>query len=231
MTFKEYSQLTIRTLPNLDITYNTPNTDLPHHLLDTIHMRLGMMSEIEELMTAIHTGDKVNIGEELGDLMWYISNDLYLKKVRGHISEEQYNHFVNYKFNQSLDATHGGFLTLSEGVHHSLWAIVFNVSQLADINKRDLAYGESEISEGKRNHKAKYLRVMTYLIAAVNNVAYQAKINMEEYLEKNINKLIQRYPEKFDQDLALNRDLAKERQVLEATDSQENGQPTEQPLA
>ena len=46
-------------------------------------------------------------------------------------------------------------------------------------------------------------------------IAYSYGVDIEDGLEKNIAKLKERYPEKFDEDLAVNRDLETERKILE----------------
>lgn len=49
----------------------------------------------------------------------------------------------------------------------------------------------------------------------VANICNINKWDLREILETNINKLEARYPEKFSNELAINRDLSKERNILE----------------
>jgi NTP pyrophosphatase (non-canonical NTP hydrolase) len=49
-----------------------------------------------------------------------------------------------------------------------------------------------------------------------SNAAERLNLPMEDLLDKNINKLKVRYPEKFTEEAATNRDLEKEREILEA---------------
>jgi NTP pyrophosphatase (non-canonical NTP hydrolase) len=219
MNFKEFCEDIQRTLPDLDSEYHLINGKhtkeenlmydrLPKELLNTVHMRLGMVSEIEELMLAIHKNDPVNIGEELTDILWYAGNDLRIQRRKGFISVEFYNSMVNYNFKSGLQATDGGFNTLSDGVDHQLHAIMYNSSKLTDYCKKNLAYGRPEPLDG-------YTKAITYLLAAVNNLAIHKKIDLEEYMQKVIDKLRKRYPEKFDADKAINRDVDAERKILE----------------
>lgn len=71
MTIKEYQTQTGRTNAPLTDTYND---------LTSIHMLMGMMTEVGELTDQFkkHLAygkdiDWVNVKEEIGDLMWYIS--------------------------------------------------------------------------------------------------------------------------------------------------------------
>ena len=58
-----YQELSKRTCKNLE-----------SDKLNLSHMLLGILSEIPELLTAIRKKDKTNLGEELGDICWYLSN-------------------------------------------------------------------------------------------------------------------------------------------------------------
>lgn len=71
MTIKEYQKQTSRT--------NAPIGDRYDGML-TLHMLMGMMTEVGELTDQFKKNlaygkdiDWVNVKEELGDLMWYIS--------------------------------------------------------------------------------------------------------------------------------------------------------------
>lgn len=71
MTIKEYQQQTSRTNATLDNSY--------WHMT-ALHMLMGMMTEVGELTDQFKKNlaygkdiDWVNVKEEIGDLMWYIS--------------------------------------------------------------------------------------------------------------------------------------------------------------
>ena len=70
MNFKEYTKETQRTAPFLGSDF-----------LDQLHMAIGISTEAGELLDSYKKAfaygkelDTVNIGEELGDLLWYMSN-------------------------------------------------------------------------------------------------------------------------------------------------------------
>lgn len=57
------------------------NAELGSHVLNVLHMLLGMMTEIGELVDTYKKNlayakpiDMVNVEEEIGDIMWYIAN-------------------------------------------------------------------------------------------------------------------------------------------------------------
>jgi NTP pyrophosphatase (non-canonical NTP hydrolase) len=71
MTIKQYQQSTNRTNAPLGAIYN--------HMTE-LHMLMGMMTEVGELVDVYKKNlayskpiDLVNVKEEIGDLMWYIS--------------------------------------------------------------------------------------------------------------------------------------------------------------
>jgi hypothetical protein len=210
MKFKEYAVEVQRTCPSLDDFHllSAPGTHtLPQKLLDTVHMRLGMISEVEELMEAIHKKDKVGVGEELTDILWYAANDIRIKLKRQHIDKGSMENLFNYNFGIGLQVTDGGYMTTAEGINAQFNALVFNISKLCDFTKKNLAYSKAEPDT--------YVKNMTYLLGAVNNLAYHLKINLELTMDSNIAKLKKRYADKFTIEEAVNRDLVKEREILE----------------
>lgn len=71
MTIKEYQKHTTRTNAPMESSYSH---------MTTLHMLMGMMTEVGELTDQFKKNlaygkdiDWVNVKEEIGDLMWYIS--------------------------------------------------------------------------------------------------------------------------------------------------------------
>ena len=60
---------------------------------------------------------------------------------------------------------------------------------------------------------------VAWYFALLLNVANELEIGTDDILETNIAKLKARFPNKFESDKALNRDLDKEREVLETVDA------------
>lgn len=84
----------------------------------------------------------------------------------------------------------------------------FRVDELVDLHKRELAYGKGMNIDKLSEH-------MVILLADLIDVAERIEFTMEESMQKNIAKLEARFPGKFTQDKAINRDLKTERQILE----------------
>lgn len=84
--------------------------------------------------------------------------------------------------------------------------IPYYTSKFADIVKKHCIYGKPIDVE----KEGEILRGLVFTIAQLIGVE-----NLQKGLERNIEKLKVRYPEKYEDVLALNRDLKKERQTLE----------------
>jgi NTP pyrophosphatase (non-canonical NTP hydrolase) len=92
---------------------------------------------------------------------------------------------------------------------HVILGILTEAGELADQFKKHHAYGkpidwiniEEEIGD-----------IMFYIagLCSINN------LDLEKIMDKNIKKLQQRYPEKFTEENAINRNLDKERKILES---------------
>ena len=95
----------------------------------------------------------------------------------------------------------------ADNIHMSL-GIVTEAGELADIFKKNLAYRKPI---DWVNAKEEIGDAMWYII----NLCSINGFDLEEILATNIAKLEARYPEKFTEEKANNRDLAKERQILE----------------
>ncbi len=91
---------------------------------------------------------------------------------------------------------------------HMVLGISTEAGELLDAYKKHFAYGKDL---DKTNVGEEIADIMWY----VSNLCRMLNIDMEEMLQRNIAKLKARYPEKFDEVKALNRDLERERQILE----------------
>lgn len=91
---------------------------------------------------------------------------------------------------------------------HMVLGMVTEVAELADVFKKDMAYGKpiDWVNVGEE-----VADVMWYLVnfCRINN------ISLERELDKNINKLMVRFPDKFSGEAAINRNVAAERIELE----------------
>jgi NTP pyrophosphatase (non-canonical NTP hydrolase) len=96
---------------------------------------------------------------------------------------------------------------LTDNLHMSI-GIVTEAGEIADVFKKHIAYGK-EIDWV--NVKEEIGDVMWYIANFCNINGW----DLREILDTNIKKLEARFPEKFSAEKALNRDLEKEREILE----------------
>lgn len=96
---------------------------------------------------------------------------------------------------------------LLDNIHYTL-GLVTETGELADVFKKNLAYKKP----------IDWINVQEEIGDFCWYLANFCRINdfdLEEILANNIKKLQTRYPDKFDTNHAINRDLEKERKVLE----------------
>lgn len=188
----EYASKASRTLPDLGLKYDGGTNIKLSKILNLSHMALGLASELGELVNCTGTElklnvDKPNLKEELGDLYWYIANYCNIQNIAPPIGE--------------LDNT------LPEDRCFEL--LISSVGELVDIVKKYLAY-DREIE------KSRELEIIYDVYSALNLFEKVYGLDGDEIRKININKLQVRYPEKFTNELALNRDLGAERKTLES---------------
>lgn len=157
--------------------------------LDLSHMILGMVSELEELDASLVTKDVVNTGEEIADIYWYLMNYISFRELDIELEQSDDN---NYR----LDSQ-----TL-------LYKLSMTVSKLSDLTKKYIAYGR-DINE--HIEEELILEIDKYLQA----ILLRKVIDLGNVLQNNIDKLKIRFPEKFNESEANNRNLTEERKELE----------------
>lgn len=186
MKAEQYAKEVVRTLKVLPT--------LEENLL---HISYGITTEIGELVDIYKKKlaygkeiDLVNLKEELGDIQWYVFNGLnFLKFNINNIDEESKVNLIYFPNNEYK--TKGLLLGLS-----------FYSSELF----KDLS--EDEISVIKID--------LLIIYKIVKLICKDYGFEMENIFDININKLKVRFPEKFTQEAALNRNLDKERKSLES---------------
>jgi NTP pyrophosphatase (non-canonical NTP hydrolase) len=96
---------------------------------------------------------------------------------------------------------------LNNQMHMAIGAST-EANELLDDYKKQFAYGKAS---DKTNVAEEIGDQFWYLI----NLCRMININPEDVFDTNIKKLKSRYPDKFSQEKAINRDLDKERKILE----------------
>lgn len=92
---------------------------------------------------------------------------------------------------------------------HMVIGVSTEAGELLDAYKKAFAYGkELDIT----NVSEEIFDALWYLV----NLCRMLNIDIEQGMTTNIEKLRARYPDKFDSEHAINRDLNKEREILES---------------
>ena len=164
--------------------------DLGDLKLNLSHMVLGIISELEEYNKAMVEGDMVNAREELADMCWYLAN---------------YCNFRGFDLDDIIGNPNSLSFDLEDWEEEVSLFFTFS-SRLSDYVKKHIAYNKPLDDELEK----KAIEAIAYSLTLDDNY-----FDFEVDLKKNIDKLKQRYPEKFTEENALNRDLKAERLILE----------------
>lgn len=192
-TIKQYLDLAGRTCANLETKE-----------LDMLHMNMGIITEVAETLDAIkkHIAygkplDVVNIGEELADTAWYVANKsrMFLPEIL-------------------KEAVWGNDNVFYETLKDYRQDTDLQIESLSDVcNVLAILMPRDTLDEVSENIMDKHIGIPAIVI--LHEVAEYFKLDFFQLLTNNISKLQVRYPEKFTNENALNRDLSAERVELE----------------
>jgi NTP pyrophosphatase (non-canonical NTP hydrolase) len=107
--------------------------------------------------------------------------------------------------------TRSNLSTIQEDNFHMIMGMTTEIGELVDVFKKNLAYGK-EIDWINIQEELGDLCWYISEFCNINN------FDLRDILANNIKKLQTRYPEKFNADKAINRDLNAERKILEELD-------------
>jgi len=158
--------------------------------LNYMHMATGLASEVGELVECVGTDlrfdvDLANLGEEIGDLYWYLANYANMRNIN--LPEELHVHIPE---EQCLDF------------------LIIKVGMLVDIVKKFAAYN-------KDIDRVQETLIVCDVRLALLAIEHTYDLNGKEIRLRNIAKLARRYPVEFSDFLATHRDLVAERKELE----------------
>ena len=192
-TLEEYRLLAARTLPDLGSIGN-----------NLLHMEAGIAGEflgeavdiLKKTFAYKKPLDKVHLGEELADTVWYCAGVETINKLHGTIivfDEEAIASVENIK-NQTITYIKESVRVRSSSVEtECLKTILANKRAVDSINRGGILA----------------------IVGICMGICEVLEIDFWQALTNNISKLQVRYPEKFTEEAALNRDLAAERAELE----------------
>lgn len=173
MKFKEYQTLSERTCPILE------NIEQ-----DRLHMKLGVNTEVGEFLDAIkkHIAykrelDIINLGEEIGDIYWYLINEM---RIEGEFINDS---FFEFRLNRNISKDSDSPINLSDAASRLIdWSMEYNNSVMKDYYS--LIVELMEISY-KLN-----LSTPDILIKNINKlkVRFPEKFTTENALNRNLDK-------------------------------------------
>jgi NTP pyrophosphatase (non-canonical NTP hydrolase) len=165
--------------------------------LRLLHSSMGLATEIIEFNETYHKNgalkqlDIVNLLEEIGDMFWYIAIGCDIFKIN-------FSNIIFSLKNEKFDLDTRLYSRIAEN----------NIGAILDKCKRQIFYRKI-IDEVE--YKELYIEVIKNLYKLVISMGYE----FEPLLQKNIDKLKARYPDKYSDHNAINRDLEEERRILE----------------
>lgn len=167
--------------------------ELGNQLHNSIHMTLGVGSEfLKELLSALEKDDEVNIQEELGDMSWFAVC---------------YSHIWGFE----IDKTLLGKIIEGNDSEDILILAFKAIGHLQELDKNQLAYKRTVPGNDIERIKSLHL-----ILAFIEVLCKKHEYNSGGVRKKNIAKLLKRFPEKFSEAMANNRDLEAELKALTA---------------
>jgi len=156
-----------------------------------LHACLGICTESIELLSNKATRDRGNYEEELSDVCWYLAIMHDELKLPFEINCEFFK--PDMVINKDIDIY--------------IENLIINSSELIDLAKRKIYYKKDFSNDMIQN-------IMKRIIISINAICYILEFDVNQLLVKNIEKLKRRYPDKFTEFNAVNRDIANEISVF-----------------
>lgn len=179
----------------------SPNYDSDAIHPDLVHAIFGIVTEAAEFMEGVDGrdtffADRVNLKEEIGDICWYLG-----------IAQKYYNDNgvdVDIFGQEEYDIEFKTVDTFCQ-------KLVITAGELTDIVKRSFYYGKGKETPTIENLPCLFMK--TFKICKSLSIMLNADI--DTIMKTNLEKLQARFPEKFETEQVFNRDLQKEREILE----------------
>lgn len=206
--FHKFEKLAIRTFP-----------DLGSHISHLVHMVFGLNSEMNELEDAFSKKDIVNVSEELSDIMWYFACYIYIRNNQTENNDTADYHYITLTLTNFVDKANiynttnifgkvCNFFMKRKITEKHIKLLYYNISLLQDSIKKLFAYKQSY-------NTYKEFSILLEILLSIRVIFYVNNLDFEKSLMNVIDKLIKRYPEKFTEYLAQNRNFEAERKELE----------------
>lgn len=156
--------------------------------MNVLHCILGMTGELGELDSALLCHGNDEIIKEAGDALWYAA----VLGVQ-----------VNVSFDDLYMAANAGIDDMTFRYEDNLLTAFRTCSRMIDPIKKTIFYGQAVDS-------ASLIKLAVYYLRSILIFINQHQLNLLEICQKNITKLETRFPEKYEDFLAINRDTEAE---------------------
>ena len=188
MNFVEYMPLALRTAK-------------PHpHEQQVKHAVLGLVTEVGELADAIKRHaiygkplDKVNVMEECADCWWYLNLFMHEKHLGPSLVDAAWAQSLSVQAENKRILTGWGLVDAMLGTA-ALVGVLIAESRVSGVSDREL---------------------VSVIASSLCAFLLVAETDLSTSLVRNIDKLAERYGDKYSDYAALNRDTTAERKVLE----------------
>lgn len=174
--------------------------------LRLVHMALGILTEVDELFPANNLPGLAadNYFEELGDMLWYIAGFQNILAANGIVTGQDL-----------LSPSVSRATVTAEVLQDNYRSVRLDCVVIADLAKRILAYGNGSFP-AESQVMALYYRCLNVVMASYVVVAASKADcpSLQLVGEGNINKLKKRYPEGFNPNDAIKRQLTVEAKIL-----------------
>lgn len=188
MEWNEYKEMSEKTLST---EFHVEKRD---ELL--LHAVIGVLTEVEEILD--NDGeDRTNLAEEVGDIFWYlaiIGREFNMDFPEGKEYSTLFKDKVGYTHNMTSN--------------HIIIPIIKETCQLLDMMKKKLYYN-------KPIDDVKFQSITTSIMIHISTYCKMFGLDKKSICQTNIDKLRARYGDKFTSERAINRNLTKEREILE----------------
>lgn len=190
MNFQEYVPLALKTKAPTDSKE-----------LDFLHSAYGLVTETGELVDIFKKHifynkdlDLVNLKEEIGDLFWYCA-----LAIDSQFESEEARDWTLKEFDDSMESL--SKIELTDNQTYLQWLTTFSSSIFI------FATEEEKITEA---YDVLYEVGKLFFVLGRMLLLNTPEYSVYQCIEDNITKLAKRYPEKFTQEAALNRDTVNE---------------------
>lgn len=179
-----------------------------------LHSAVGLSTEVGEFACAVEDAfqnstepDYTNIAEEIGDMLWYcaLGSDALGVGFQQMLMRTQMHPDAQHRFS---------ILSLVDSECNN--SILVQISLRLQVQSGQfLDYLKRHVFYGAPLEESLLVQFIGHTLWMLDHVGEALRLDLSAIMEKNIEKLRNRYPDQFTEQAALNRDLAAERKVLE----------------